>query len=40
MGGPDVEGSGTVGIGVVSEEEVGGTDRTEAQTKVGGSGNV
>ena len=40
MGGTEVGGSGTAGIGVVSEEEVGGMDRTEVQTKVGGSGTA
>ena len=36
MGGTEVGGSGTAGTGVVSEEEVCGTDRIEVQTKVGG----
>ena len=28
-------GSGTAGIGVVSEEKVGGTEGTELQTRIG-----
>ena len=35
-----VGGRGTAGLGVVSEEEVGGMDRTEVQTEVGGGGTV
>ena len=31
---------GTAGIGVVSEEEVGRTDKTEVQTEVGVSGTA
>ena len=35
MGGRYVGGNGTAGTGVVSEEEVDGTDSTEVQTRVG-----
>ena len=35
-----VGGNGTDGIGVVSKEEVGGTERTEIQTDVGGCGTA
>ena len=38
IGGTDIGVSGTAGIGVVYEEEVGGTDKTEVQIEVGVSG--
>ena len=45
MGGTQVRGNGTAGIEVVSDEQVGGSDRTEVHTgveiggtEVGGSG--